>query len=290
MNRLLKYSGWGLVCANLIGYLWFRHSAIAHAQQTAAAQRPSGIGRSFTIDLPTPAMMDRVVLWRADFETGDASQMFYPAAWADGLEGGGVFTSGHAGAETSLEYAHSGTFSMKMTITAPPVSAVRLFRWLEPQLYPELYYSVWYYLPQQYVVQDQDTAGYWNLFQWKSKLRPDRIDPFFVLNIQNGSDGKMYLYLFDWQTRQSYVQQRMEAPAGQWFNVTARYRCAGDRTGQVTFWQDGLQLLDVQNVATRYADGDCQWSVDNYSTGLLPTPSVFYVDDAEIFLLQERQP
>jgi hypothetical protein len=50
----------------------------------------------------------------------------------------------------------------------------------------------------------------------------------------------------------------------------------------VTFWQDGTQIFDVPNVQTRYADGPCAWSVNNYSSSLDPVGATIYIDDAAI--------
>jgi hypothetical protein len=37
-------------------------------------------------------------------------------------------------------------------------------------------------------------------------------------------------------------------------------------------------------VQTRYPDGNCAWSVNNYSTSLKPSAATIYVDDAAICL------
>jgi hypothetical protein len=222
------------------------------------------------------APMSRVI-WSADTETGSTSQWYYPSTRADGKEGGGEFDSGTATTTASTDYAHSGRYSLKRTITTPPESGTRMFRWLEPHTYNDLTYSAWYYLPQRYRV-----TNYWNIFQWKSKNSSGQVDPFFVLNVGNRGDGSMYLYLYNWQQRQTFTQTVKNIPVGQWFNITARYVCAPDNTGHVTFWQDGAQLFDVPNVQTRYSNGDCQWSTDNYSDGLNPSPAVIYTDDAQI--------
>jgi hypothetical protein len=226
----------------------------------------------------------RIVIWSADSETGDLSQWYYPSVQADGNEGGGVFNSGSADAVASQEQAHSGRWSVKMTIDTPPESGTRLFRWLEPHIYKNLYYSAWFYIPQSYVV-----TNFWDVFQWKSKVAmTGQVDPFFVLNVGNRRDGSMYFYLRNWQKDQSYTQRLKNVPVGQWFNVTAHYVCAGDNTGRVALWQEGTLLFDLQNVQTRYSNGDCQWSINNYSDEVVPSPTVIYVDDAEI--LAEASP
>jgi hypothetical protein len=216
--------------------------------------------------------------------------------WSTGMEGGnlnewslndcgGEFNSGTADSIASQDHTHTGVWGAKMTISAPSESGTRLFRWCEPQNNRELYYSVWYYIPRQY-----SAPNYWNVFQWKSKVSSSQTDPFFVLNIGNRSSGNMYFYLYDWQQRQSYSQTAQDIPIGRWFQVEAFYRCAGDNTGRVTFWQDGLVLFDVNNVRTRYANGDCQWSVDNYSSSLNPSPATIYIDDAVISLTKIGSP
>jgi hypothetical protein len=226
------------------------------------------------------------VLWSAGMETGNLSQWAAPGLPRSPEAGGGVFNSGTASATSSSEVAHRGAYSAKLTINTAVESGARLFRWKEPQQNAELYYSVWYYIPRVYA-----PALYWNIFQWKSKHFVDgraQADPFFALNIGNqcGASGPMCFYLYDGHARASYAQASLPAhiPAARWIHVEAYCKCAGDNSGRVTFWQDGAQILDVRNVQTRYADGGCQWSVNNYSNRLEPSTAVIYVDDAAICL------
>jgi hypothetical protein len=224
------------------------------------------------------------VLWSADMETGDLSQWFSAMAGA-GSPGGAIENSGIATAVASTDFAHSGRYSAKLTITTPdtPTSGARLFRWAEPQKYAQLYYSVWYYFPQSYT-----PSLFWNVLQWKSKHVVSGVamnDPFFTLEVGATSAGEMYFYLGDDNTQTTYQQAPQNVvpvPVGRWFNVQAFYQCDGSGAGRVAIWQDGTQLWDIQNVNTRYADGDCQWSVNNYSSGLTPATATIYVDDAAI--------
>jgi hypothetical protein len=218
-------------------------------------------------------------LWIGDMEEGSLNDWYKPGTQATPgcCHGGGEFNSGSANSIATPK-KHTGNWGVEMTIRTPnsPTSGTRLFRWRESQNYPKLYYSVWYYFPQRYTV-----TNWWNVFQWKSK-RPFQVDPFFILNVGNRPDGSMYFYLYDWQRRIAYKQSVKNIPISRWFQVEAYYECAGDRTGRVTFWQDGAMLFYVPNVQTRYEDGDCQWSVDNYSDSLQPAQSTIYVDDAAI--------
>jgi hypothetical protein len=259
-----------------------RYNFFALAIDSSQLRRAAAI--VFSLDVLDPVALDSI-LWFADFETGDKSQWYLPAGgnWDD--FGGGEFDSGSAHSAVSSAHSavsqditHSGSWSLAMTIdTSAGESGTRMFRWLEPRLYPELYYTVWYYFPRVYSV-----ARYWNIFQWKSKRSTGAVDTFFDVVVGNRPDGSMFLYLYDWQRKNSYVQDIQNVPVGQWFRLQAFYRCTGSDTGQVTVWQDEGQLFDVQNVSTRYADGDCEWSVNNYSDGLDPAPSTIYIDDAAI--------
>jgi hypothetical protein len=227
------------------------------------------------------------ILWSADMETGDLSQWSLPDVPDGPNTGGGVFNSGVATASVEkVTLAHGGLHSAKLFIDTQksseiPTSGTRLFRWLEPQTHPELYYSVWYLIPSLY--KPDGNPPWWNVFQWKSKrAKASGSDPIFALNIGNRSDGSMYFYLYNPITKSSYGQSLKDIPEGRWFHLEAFYKCAGDNSGHVTFWQDGTRILDVPNVQTRYADGDCAWSVNNYSSSLDPPQATIFVDDAEI--------
>jgi hypothetical protein len=250
----------------------------------ADAQGPIPSYPNFPIGIPGGGGL--TTIWSADFETGNTSQWYLPSASADANAGGGEFDSGIAWTTPSQLYAHSGKWSLEMTIITPPVSATRMFRWLEPRTYNNLYYSVWYYFPQTY-----QPTNFWNVFQWKSKIASTgQDDPFFIVNVGNRSDGSMFLYLFNWQTRQRYTQTVINVPVRQWFNVSAHYVCAADNKGTATVWQDGIELFDVENVVTRYSNGDCQWSVNNYSDAVTPTPTTIYIDDAAIAVQKSGAP
>jgi hypothetical protein len=220
------------------------------------------------------------IVWSADMETGDLSQWSLPDVPGGPNAGGGVFNSGLAEA-TVDGLAHNGGHSAKLSITTPsiPTSGTRLFRWKESHIYTELYYRAWYYFPRRYV--PDGSPSWWNVFQWKSKHAAGN-DPFFALNVGNRANGAMHFYLYDQNTKSSYDQTVKDIPEQQWIRVEASYVCAGDKTGHVTFWQDGVRIFDVANVQTRYPDGGCEWSLNNYSGSLDPRSAVIYVDDAAI--------
>jgi len=263
----LTISGSGVISGTptSVGTFGFAAQVRDSASQTATSA-------TLTIQITAPVISSGNVIWSADHEDGNMNEWYLN-------NGGGEFNSGVGDTVISTDIARTGNRGIKMTITTPPESGTRMFRWYEPQRNARLQYSAWFYFPQRFAV-----STYWNIFQWKSKRSSSQIDPFFVLNIGNRSDGSMFVYLYDWQTRRAYSQSVRNLPVNQWVKLEAYYQCAGDSTGRVTFWQDGIQLYDLQNVRTRYSDGDCQWSIDNYSNGVSPSPAVIYADDAEIIL------
>jgi len=233
------------------------------------------------------------VLWRATYESGDLREWYLPDILGGPNAGGGEFDSGsYAPIAVVREQAHSGLYSAKMSINAAQTaSGVRLARWLEQQTHPDLYYSVWLYFPVGYQFQNWS-----NLFGFKSKS-PSAItgtDPFFYLTMRNRPNGSMYLRLEWWNQLtiagplstqvgyRVYEQSLMDIPIGRWFKLEAHHISAGDFTGRITIWQDDVQLFDLQNVRTRYPDGDTSWQVNLYGQNILPQPTIIYVDDAAI--------
>jgi len=82
---------------------------------------------------------------------------------------------------------------------------------------------------------------WWNVFQWKSK-RGDASDPFFALNVAIVRTGPC-TFTCTTKIRRPATRSRSKTfRMANWFRVEAFYKCAGDNTGHVTFWQDGAQI------------------------------------------------
>jgi hypothetical protein len=208
-------------------------------------------------------------------ETGDLSEW-----WAPGGSNyqGGEYNSGGGDSWASQDIARTGQWSAKLVL-ANGSGGTRLFRWGEPAQHPEAYYSAWYYFPAQY-----QPAEYWNIFQWKSKISSSQVDPFWVINVGNRSNGAMYLYLYDWQNQVGYGQTATDLPTDQWVHIECFLDQSSSGNGHLKCWQDGVLLWDLQNVSTNYPGSPAQWSINNYSSGMSPAPTVIYVDDAAISL------
>jgi hypothetical protein len=80
-----------------------------------------------------------------------------------------------------------------------------------------------------------------------------------------------------------YYDQRVRSvPIGRWFHVEVYLQQSSEFAGRIAVWQDGRKLWDLRGVRTKYADGDERWSVNNYSDGVVPSPTTIYVDDATV--------
>lgn len=225
-------------------------------------------------------------LWTAGMEGGNLNEWYANDCGDkyDTLDGSTVPTR---------DYAHSGRWSAKMTISATSsggsTSATRLYRWCEQKLNRELYYSTWFYLPQRYQV---NFGGWANWMQFKG-VDASYNSPFFILDLANFSTGMMRLKLTWWpglkvegplpgQSGGRSWLSSLEIPVGRWFQVEVRHVCAPDFAGAIQVWQDGVEIFKLEGVKTRYPTGRCEWSLNNYGEKLSPSPVVLYVDDVVI--------
>ena len=241
------------------------------------------------------------IVWSADHEEVSEEDWYRPN---DAGHGGGEYNTGCAGVSPEYGFgrnpsdADGRAFSLVLMMAAPcgllEVSGARLFRWLEPQLYPDLHYKVWYFFPHVFALTDP-VNPWWNIMAWKStSTNPARNDPFFNINVANRTNGNMFLSLYeakpyDPANGTSYGQTLIDIPVGQWFYIEGFYKSRGDATGQVTIWMgtdsNRVLLWDLQGVQTRYPDsegGATQWAVTSYGNGTNPFPAKIAIDDAEI--------
>ena len=210
------------------------------------------------------------VLWRADHEEGDLSD------WERG-DCGGQFSNGAAYTEHSNGTRNdSGGMRLRVPdMNTGDSEGARAFRWCEAQQHGGLYYSAWYYVPEQVRVD-----GWWWLMEWKSE---GSYNAKFGLAVGNRRDGQMYLFLARGEDSGggTWEQRRMDLPAGQWVHLEAYYEKSSRDSGRVTVWQDGTEILDVDYVRTANSS-DLNWAVINYGQDTRPADVEIYVDDAAI--------
>lgn len=235
---------------------------------------------------PPPAFNPASLIWYADMETDNLDQ-WYPTT--DGRNCGGE--QNNAGAISEVSAARSrpgGTRSAALRIqNVNGDQGTRLERGrCESENYPQgLYYGVWFFIP----VHHQTPAGWWNVFQFKSKKVPGQAglgsDPMWVLDLRDTDNNTMTLRLRDkvGEGTNYYPQENpIHFPIGEWVHVEAFYKEGSQNDGAIIVWQNGVEIYRKLGVTTRYATGDARWSVNNYTEKIVPDPSTIYIDDATI--------
>lgn len=237
------------------------------------------------------------VLWRADMEEGSLADWYHPSSGATGNYGGGEYNSGSADSDATTGRAHSGSYAVQATVAGS--GGTRLFRWREPRLHRELVFDAWLYFPRAFRVTGADRL--WDVLQWKSRSTSGEVVPIWFINIQSGSRGTLTPDLI-WSSRTLAGPQRGQRgfrrlrplrrtriPTDRWVHFKAFMRQSKDFDGVLRIWQDGRLIFDQRRIRTSLANCEfnswCaanEWSVNNYSSGLLPSPASIYVDDARI--------
>jgi hypothetical protein len=215
------------------------------------------------------------LLWTGLFEGGTLDE------WtADGAGSTFVYPTTRPNVvEVTEERVHGGVFAAKLTVDAPQgadQASAGLSRAGAP-LPVTAYYSAWYYLPRSV-----DVAGYWVIF--KLRQRDDStMDELYDLDLITLDTGEMSLQLYD-HRHQTVVPLSADAPivpVGRWFQIEAFYRNAQDATGRLTFWLDGLSILDIENQPMGTTPW-VEWNACSIGKDLTPSTTVVYVDDCAV--------
>lgn len=226
------------------------------------------------------------ILWSADHEEGN----LFDWQRFDGLDpGGGVLNTGErfVAAQATRIRAHSGKYSAVAVITGAVKAkrgdrAVRLMRWTDKpydrggvEFPKEAYYSTWMYIPRtynpnKYGVWDPGDGGWWIVFQFKAHDADNVSQSMWGLNIKHlDATRQMAFYLYSPRNHPSSYEQPVPCPipVGRWFHVEAFCKVSSTGNGRVTIWQDGLQILDANNVNTTIDSGpdNVVWGIGSYT-------------------------
>jgi hypothetical protein len=215
------------------------------------------------------------VLWRGTFEPGDLSE------WMGDGEGGSYTqnTTGKPAATSAM--AHNGRYAGLFTIapTASMASTGYLFR---NQPSPaQGYYSAWFYVPSSI------TVGAWlSLTHFSGSETGDgkNLAAIWDVNLYPLAGGGLAAQLYDYRGR---INQRQTVPVSfpldTWSQLVVYLSKATGPTGEVTVWQDGVQILQSSDVITVGNDW-VQWDAGGAADSVVPSPSFVYMDDAAISL------
>lgn len=246
------------------------------------------------------------ILWSADHETGNLKQWEPDAKYP----GGGILNTGDDDviARASKLAVHSGKFSAEATISkairsANGKRAVRLMRWTdkpwdqEGKHFPtSAFYSTWMFLPvkynpNKYSPWDPGDGGWWNVFQFKANDENDVSQSVWTLDLSHDDDkNELQFGLFHHLGETRYYEQKKprKVPVGRWLHVEAFLKVASDNTGQIIVWQDGVEVLRVENVQTAITkqNENSVWGVGNYTDhiagGEMEGTATIFFDDAMV--------
>jgi hypothetical protein len=223
------------------------------------------------------------VLWTATFEPGDITE------WTQGGMGG-TYTENMNDPTNPFPMAmsgmaHRGQYAGAISISTPngvpggPVSINYLYR--DHPSPKQAFYSAWYYIPSSVMV-----GTYLSLSHFRVSHTNDGNDlaPAFDLNlipINGVLRAQLYDYVMGTNTQELIP---MPVQLSTWVHFEIMFLKAADKTGHITVWQDGVQIIDDPPPLTTAVTDWVQWDAGGASNDILPTPAVIYMDDAAISL------
>ncbi len=244
---------------------------------TATPLPPSPTPVPPTATSPASAPAGGSFYWSTGFETGNLSEL-------EANSYGGFVNQGNGTYKLINSPAHSGKYAAALTIDtsqSSPTGAHAAYMFFWKELPGEAYYySAWYYIPSGTL-----PAEWWNLWQWKSTYdgNSDNSQRIFSVGARP-LNGGLGLYMVQRLPDGSKVNHNStrNIPLDQWFHIEGYYRQAFDTTGQVIVWQDGVEVFNITSAQTVLSDLTVDWSVNNYSNQISPSPCTIYVDDIAV--------
>jgi len=220
------------------------------------------------------------VLWRGTFEPGDLSE------WTGDGEGG-VYTQNVDAPDkpvATLAMAHSGRYSGLLTISPKASMASTSYLFRNQPSPPQGYYSAWFYVPSTI------TVGAWlSLTHFSGSETGDgkNLSAIWDVNLYPLSAGAgLAAQVFNYQTGVNTRQTvPVPFPLDTWTRLEVYLSKATGPTGELTVWQDGVQILQKLNLPTVSNDW-VQWDAGGAADATtLPSPANLYMDDAAISLV-----
>jgi hypothetical protein len=220
------------------------------------------------------------VLWRGTFEPGDLSE------WTSDGEGN-VYTQNvdvtTQKPAATLAMAHSGRYGGILTIAPKASMASTSYLFRNQPSPPAGYYSAWFYVPSTIAV------GAWlSLTHFSGSETGDgkNLSAIWDVNLYplpaGGLAAQLFNYLTGGNTRQLTP---VPFPLDTWTRLEVYLSKATGPTGELTVWQDGVQILQKMNIATVSNDW-VQWDAGGAADATtLPSPASIYMDDAAISLV-----
>ena len=220
------------------------------------------------------------ILWRGTFEPGNLSE------WTGDGEGDVYIQNVALANEPSatLAMAHGGRYGGLLTIAPKASMASTSYLFRNQPSPPQGYYSAWYYVPSTIAV------GAWlSLTHFSGSQTGDgkNLAAIWDVNLYPLPGGGLAAQLYDYPTGYNLRQTSpVPFPLDTWTQLEVYLSKATGMTGEVTVWQDGVQILQRSNVVTVSNDW-VQWDAGGAADATtLPSPAYIYMDDAAISLVR----
>lgn len=218
------------------------------------------------------------VLWRGTFEPGDLSE------WTGDGEGNAFTPTGGDKPLATLAMAHSGRYGGQFTIAPKASMASTSYLFRNQPSPPQAYYSAWFYVPSTIAI------GAWlSLTHFSGSDTGDgkSLSAIWDVNLYPLLGGGVAAQLYDYLGLGFNLRQTIPVPfpLDTWVQLEVYLSKAVGPTGEVTVWQDGVQILQRLNIQTVSNDW-MQWDAGGAADATtLPSPAFLYMDDAAISLV-----
>ena len=150
---------------------------------------------------------------------------------------------------------------------------------------PQGYYSAWFYVPSTI------TVGSWlSLTHFSGSATGDgkNLSAIWDVNLYPLPGGGLAAQLYGYASKVNTAQTiPVLFPLDTWVQLEVYLSKATGPTGEVTVWQDGVQILQHAGVATAANDW-VQWDAGGAAPSVFPSPSYIYMDDAAISWSPQR--
>lgn len=248
-----------------------------------------------------PGAVQQSVMWYADMEEGNFQD------WSElntTNPGGEIDIIGQDDNSVSIDsrFAHTGKYSIKTSLRNAINTSnkeIRLVRWADSALdqggnnLPGTgYYSTFAYLP--YVYNPNSSSGQnsdWTIIEFKNS-NSDLAPLWKVVVEYDEATNKMALALkSDTGNTETYIQKqvsRINLPVNKWTHIEVFYKASNpnQQDGQISLWQDGQNLFEINDVVTSTSDNSVEWSLTNSAEQITGEPvdgrASIYYDDSMI--------
>lgn len=250
-----------------------------------------------------PGAVQQSVMWYADLEEGNLQD------WTDQNSsdpGGNIDLNGVDQSAVSIDsrFAHTGKYSLKTSLKNAfntSTKEIRLVRWADnaldqggKNLPGTAYYSTFAYMPYVYNAGNNSTDSDWTIIEFKNSNSSSA--PIWKVIVEfDEESNKMVLALKsntgEFKTYSQETVSQIHFPVNKWSHIEVYYEASDPNqpNGQISLWQDGESIFEINDVVTSRNDKTIEWSLTNSAEHITGEPidgrASIYYDDSFISAL-----